>query len=112
MSRSKVPVRSRSEVRAAACRAGDVGRAHEGSPAVARALEEMERARVEAAIERHAVLSTLFDNGWVALAVLDPETGCSWRRDRNGTWLQALPEQPPEVTSESGALASATPIPA
>ena len=76
------------------------------------AVVQAPRARVEAAIERHAVLSTLFDNGWVALAVLDPETGCSWRRDRSGTWLQALPEQAPEAMSESGALASATPIPA
>lgn len=76
------------------------------------AVVQAPRARVEAAIERHAVLSTLFDNGWVALAVLDPETGCSWRRDRSGAWLQALPERLPDVMSETGALASATPIPA
>ena len=50
-----------------------------------------------------------------ALSVALPEEQPSNLRfvgDRSGTWLQALPEQAPEAMSESGALASATPIPA
>ncbi|MGG5809036.1 DUF2309 domain-containing protein [Falsiroseomonas sp. CW058] len=42
--------------------------------------------RVEEVIARHAILRTLFDNGWVALMVADPETGRFLRRGRDGSW--------------------------
>ncbi|WP_421710248.1 DUF2309 domain-containing protein [Algihabitans sp.] len=45
-------------------------------------------ARVEAVVRRNDILQTLFGNGWVSLAVLDPETGLLSRRDRSGTWAE------------------------
>ncbi len=49
-------------------------------------------ARVEEIVRRNTILQTLFGNGWVALTVLDPETGSLVRRSRSGTWLPALEE--------------------
>ena len=46
-------------------------------------------ARIEDIIRRNDILQTLFGNGWVALAALDPETGGLQRRGRNGTWQPA-----------------------
>jgi hypothetical protein len=45
--------------------------------------------RVEAVIARNGILQTLFGNGWVALMVMDPETGRKLRRSRTGKWLPA-----------------------
>lgn len=42
--------------------------------------------RVEEVIARHAILRTLFNNGWIALLVADPETGRFLRRGRDGSW--------------------------
>jgi uncharacterized protein YbcC (UPF0753/DUF2309 family) len=47
--------------------------------------------RVEALVAKHRILQTLFDNGWVALLVADPETGRFLRRSRDGSWRDALP---------------------
>ncbi|WP_119166066.1 DUF2309 domain-containing protein [Algihabitans albus] len=61
-------------------------------------------ARVEQVVRRNDILKTLFGNGWVALAVLDPETGLLSRRGRNGTWAAAF-----QTSSErQGAPASQT----
>jgi uncharacterized protein YbcC (UPF0753/DUF2309 family) len=48
-------------------------------------------ARVQAIVARHRILQTLFDHGWVALLVADPETGRFLRRGRDGSWHPALP---------------------
>jgi hypothetical protein len=45
-------------------------------------------ARVEEIVKRNGILQTLFGNGWVALTVIDPETGKIQRRTRNGTWRE------------------------
>ena len=45
--------------------------------------------RVEEVIARHAILRTLFNNGWVALLVADPETARFLRRKRDGSWTAA-----------------------
>ena len=47
-------------------------------------------ARIEEIVRRNDILQTLFGNGWVALAALDPETGRLQRRGRNGTWQPAF----------------------
>jgi len=44
--------------------------------------------RVEVLIAKHRILQTLFDNGWVALMVADPETGRFLRRNRDGSWRE------------------------
>ncbi|OAB57165.1 hypothetical protein AY599_25230 [Leptolyngbya valderiana BDU 20041] len=62
-------------------------------------------ARVEEIVRRNTVLQTLFGNGWVALTVLDPETGEMLRRSRTGAWRPALGESaaPTSAGEPSGA---------
>jgi hypothetical protein len=53
--------------------------------------------RVEELISRHAILRRLFDNGWVALLVADPETGRFLRRGRDGGWTSAVGAAPTDT---------------
>lgn len=62
--------------------------------------------RVSDIIRRNGILQTLFDNGWVALLVIDPETGQFLRRNRDGTWIATEPEGVP-VTAPDAPAASA-----
>lgn len=63
--------------------------------------------RVEEVISRHAILRTLFGNGWVALTVADPETGAFLRRRRDGSW-ERISSPSPAVAGGSTPKASDT----
>jgi len=68
---------------------------------------EAPRERVEAVIARNPVLRTLFGNGWVALLVVDPETGRLSRRARDGAWYAPDRDTPPgdrAVPGEAGPI--------
>lgn len=67
--------------------------------------------RVTGIIARNAILETLFDNGWVALLVCDPETGRQSRRERDGQWRPALPEAPVSHPTEDRQAAASAPPP-
>lgn len=80
-------------------------------------------ARLATLIARNTILQRLFDNGWVALLVIDPETGRFLRYRRGRTWADVTPQVPaaPENVPEDaakdlavvGALAGAAgPVPA
>ena len=70
-------------------------------------------ARLATLIARNTILQRLFDNGWVALLVIDPETGRFLRYRRGRTWtdvtpkVPAAPEDVPEDVTVAGALAGA-----
>lgn len=58
-------------------------------------------ARVEALIAKHRILQTLFNNGWVALLVADPQTGRFLRRGRDGAWTEAQGAHEPAARPRS-----------
>jgi uncharacterized protein YbcC (UPF0753/DUF2309 family) len=43
--------------------------------------------RIDAVIARQTVLQRLFDNRWVLLTAIDPDTGIARRYTGNFTWL-------------------------
>lgn len=51
--------------------------------------------RVEDSVRRNPILQRLFRNGWVALAVVDPETGRCLRYGRDGAWREAADSAAP-----------------
>jgi uncharacterized protein YbcC (UPF0753/DUF2309 family) len=44
-------------------------------------------ARIDAVIARQTVLQRLFDNRWVSLIAIDPDTGSAQRYTGSFTWL-------------------------
>jgi uncharacterized protein YbcC (UPF0753/DUF2309 family) len=78
--------------------AADGSRVHE--PRRLLALVRAPRALVDGIVQRTAVLTDFVDNGWIDLAVVDPETGAVERRTRSGEWESWNPdgEDVPTVT--------------
>ncbi len=69
--------------------------------------------RVTGIIAQNQILQTLFDNGWVALLVIDPDTGRMLRYGRGRTWADvgsAMPEPVPMPVAT--AVKSAVAVPA
>ncbi|HEX2056503.1 MAG TPA: DUF2309 domain-containing protein [Nitrospiraceae bacterium] len=52
------------------------------------AVIEAPRTRIQAIIERHPLLSQLFNLGWVTLVALDPQDNQFYRYDRNTQWIR------------------------
>lgn len=73
------------------------------------AVVEAPLARVDAVIARNGILQTLFGNGWVALQVLDPQTGRSLRRTREGAWVSAPKTPAPPVVGPVSATPASPP---
>ncbi|WP_375596397.1 DUF2309 domain-containing protein [Algihabitans albus] len=67
-------------------------------------------ARIEDIIRRNDILQTLFGNGWVALAALDPETGGLQRRGRNGTWQPASSDGPGRAVAPQASETPCAPV--
>jgi hypothetical protein len=68
-------------------------------------------ARLATLIARNTILQRLFDNEWVALLVIDPETGRFLRYRRGRTWNEVTPKVPaaPTDAPEDAAVADALP---
>lgn len=62
-------------------------------------------ARLATLIGRNTILQRLFDNEWVALLVIDPETGRFLRYRRGRTWTDVTPKIP--AVSEDASLVDA-----
>jgi nitrogen regulatory protein PII len=58
--------------------------------------------RVDACVRRNPILQRLFHHGWVALAVVDPETGRTQRHGRDGGWQDVVVGVPAPPTAGQG----------
>ena len=60
--------------------------------------------RVAAVIERNDILQTLFNHGWVALTVIDPDDGRFLRYQPGLQWLDTAEQTPTPVPAEAATL--------